>query len=68
MSCQIAIFDNLIFSFTYLVRFHSQERDSVLDDGKRLRDLIEIHDSVFFSDIRESRWLPKLLCANTNKV
>ncbi|RZB73669.1 Ubiquitin-like modifier-activating enzyme atg7 isoform D [Glycine soja] len=47
----------------------SQEQDSVLDDCKRLCDLIDAHDSVFLlTDTRESRWLPTLLCANTNKV
>lgn len=48
---------------------HRQEQDSVLDDCRRLRDLIDTHDSVFLlTDTRESRWLPTLLCANTNKV
>lgn len=48
---------------------HSKEQDSVLDDCRRLCDLIDAHNSVFLlTDTRESRWLPSLLCANTNKV
>lgn len=47
----------------------SQEEKSVLDDCRCLRELIESHDAVFLlTDTRESRWLPTLLCANTNKV
>lgn len=47
----------------------SQEEKNVLDDCKRLHDLVESHDTVFLlTDTRESRWLPTLLCANANKV
>lgn len=47
----------------------SQEEQSVLVDCMSLHDLIDSHDAVFLlTDTRESRWLPSLLCANTNKV
>lgn len=46
-----------------------QEEPGVVDDCKRLHDLIDSNDVVFLlTDTRESRWLPSLLCANFNKI
>nr|KAJ0191235.1 hypothetical protein LSAT_V11C800448300 [Lactuca sativa] len=46
-----------------------QEEEKVVDDCKRLSDLIESPDAVLLlTDTREIRWLPTLLCANANKV
>lgn len=47
----------------------SQEEDGVVNDCRRLQNLIDSHDVVFLlTDTRESRWLPTLICAASNKV
>ena len=47
----------------------SQDEHDVLEDCRRLQDLIDSHDAVFLlTDTRESRWLPTLLSSNANKV
>ncbi|KAK1380522.1 hypothetical protein POM88_027266 [Heracleum sosnowskyi] len=47
----------------------SEDEHDVLKNCRRLQDLIDSHDAVFLlTDTRESRWLPTLLCSNSNKV
>ena len=45
------------------------ELPRVLDDTRRLEDLIDAHDCVYLlTDTRESRWLPTLTCAAKGKL
>ncbi|KAK4798292.1 hypothetical protein SAY86_030618 [Trapa natans] len=47
----------------------SQEEESVINDCRHLHDLVNSHDVVFLlTDTRESRWLPTIFCATSDKI